>query len=362
MEFYSLKKQLQEHAVRPAGSEKVRAFSQNLTSLFSGYESEVFEYSMPDSRAWSWGSLILMVLAGVACMSHKPFFAVLFVVLPSMLLLWEENGFPLWSKLFSFAKGTGVVLKRGEEPKVVLVVNLDSRPVGLFDRWDPEGKLRISILNAALVGLSLLAFGNFYFPWDYWQYAGVLLSIPPLLVLVDLIFQGVTKGYYSGALDNGSALLLCRMVSDLIGQPHWILLVDGGNVGGQWVSAFVRKYKPSKRVLFLGLERPGAGQVSLAGRHGLWTAVNVPRYLREGLQGAGVGPFVDYSYRRSLAALLSLRGYPALALVGHLDKENMPLLITDTVECIRDDNIEAAGTTVLRLVSLLEEPEDKGVD
>jgi len=45
--------------------------------------------------------------------------------------------------------------------------------------------------------------------------------------------------------------------------------------------------------------------------------------------------------------------------VGQLrGKEESQLMLTDTIECISDKNIQEAGALVLRLVNMIEQPED----
>jgi len=45
--------------------------------------------------------------------------------------------------------------------------------------------------------------------------------------------------------------------------------------------------------------------------------------------------------------------------VGQLrGKEESQLMLTDTVECISDKNIQEAGALVLRLVNMIEQPEE----
>jgi len=39
-------------------------------------------------------------------------------------------------------------------------------------------------------------------------------------------------------------------------------------------------------------------------------------------------------------------------------KEDSQLMLTDTVKCINDKNIQEAGALVLRLVNMIEQPED----
>jgi len=136
--------------------------------------------------------------------------------------------------------------------------------------------------------------------------------------------------------------------------------VDGGNVSGAGIDAFKRRYKLPRNVLFITLERPGAGTVAVARRHGLWSAVGMPKQVVAFLTNeAGINNFTDFSYRRSLGAFLNFRGCASLSVVGQLSgKEESQLMLTDTIECISDKNIQEAGALVLRLVNMIEQPED----
>lgn len=380
MDFRDLKKKLAEFSVRAPGSEQTRKLQEHLKQCFTGYEHETVEFKSPQHRGWSWGSLLLLEVAGLFLLQRNPLLSVVLVVIPALLLLWEENGYVNWSRLFSFTRCQNLVLKKipkrededkdkdeseGKEdysvPHVVFVVNVDSRVEGLWDRFDPEGVGRTAWLNLSLMLSSFTSVLSFYFPIKFWLYVGFVLAVVLLLELVDFVYQGLFHRFYPGALDNGSGMLVLKQISDLLDNvPHWMLFVDGGNVSGAGIDAFKRRYKLPRNVLFITLERPGAGTVAVARRHGLWSAVGMPKQVVAFLTNeAGINNFTDFSYRRSLGAFLNFRGCASLSVVGQLrGKEESQLMLTDTVECISDKNIQEAGALVLRLVNMIEQPED----
>jgi len=122
-------------------------------------------------------------VAGLFLLQRNPLLSVVLVVIPALLLLWEENGYVNWSRLFSFTRCQNLVLKKipkrededkdkdeseGKEdysvPHVVFVVNVDSRVEGLWDRFDPEGVGRTAWLNLSLMLSSFTSVLSFYFP------------------------------------------------------------------------------------------------------------------------------------------------------------------------------------------------------
>jgi len=60
----------------------------------------------------SWGSLLLLEVAGLFLLQRNPLLSVVLVVIPALLLLWEENGYVNWSRLFSFTRCQNLVLKK----------------------------------------------------------------------------------------------------------------------------------------------------------------------------------------------------------------------------------------------------------
>ncbi|ACI17531.2 hypothetical protein COPRO5265_0087 [Coprothermobacter proteolyticus DSM 5265] len=378
MDFRDLKKRLTEFSVRAPGSEQTRKLLEHLKQEFPGYEQETVDFKCPQHKGWSWGSLLLLEVAGLFLLQRRPLLSVILVVIPALLLLWEENGYVNWSRLFSFTRCQNLVLKKMPEqkeaeekentaeqdysvPHVIFVVNVDSRVEGLWDRFDPEGVGRTAWLNLSLMLASFTSVLSFYFPIRFWLYLGLALSVVLLLEMVDFIYQGLFRRFYPGALDNGSGMLVLKQISDLLDNvPHWMLFVDGGNVSGAGIDAFKRRYKLPRNVLFITLERPGAGTVAVARRHGLWSAVGMPKQVVAFLtKEAGINNFTDFSYRRSLGAFLNFRGCASLSVVGQLrGKEESQLMLTDTIECISDKNIQEAGALVLRLVNMIEQPED----
>ena len=378
MDFRDLKKRLTEFSVRAPGSEQTRKLLEHLKQEFPGYAQEAVDFRCPQHKGWSWGSLLLLEVAGLFLLQRRPLLSVILVVIPALLLLWEENGYVNWSRLFSFTRCQNLVLKKMPEqkeseekentaeqdysvPHVIFVVNVDSRVEGLWDRFDPEGVGRTAWLNLSLMLASFTSVLSFYFPIRFWLYLGLALSVVLLLEMVDFIYQGLFHRFYPGALDNGSGILVLKHITDLLKDvPHWMLFVDGGNVCGAGIAAFKRHYKLPKNVLYITLERPGAGTVAVAQRHGLWSAVGMPKQVVAFLtQEAGINSFTDFSYRRSLGAFLNFRGCASLSVVGQLrGKEESQLMLTDTVECISDKNIQEAGALVLRLVNMIEQPED----
>lgn len=376
MDFRDLKKKLTEFSVRAPGSEQTRKLQEHLQQCFTGYEHETVDFKSPQHRGWSWGSLLLLEVAGLFLLQRNPLLSVVLVVIPALLLLWEENGYVNWSRLFSFTRCQNLVLKKvpkqedkdeskGEKnysvPHVVFVVNVDSRVEGLWDRFDPEGVGRTAWLNLTLMLSSFTSLLSYYFPIKFWVYLGLVLAVVLLLELVDFIYQGLFHRFYPGALDNGSGMLVLKQISDLLDNvPHWMLFVDGGNVSGAGIHAFKRRYKLPRNVLFITLERPGAGTVAVARRHGLWSAVSMPKQVMAFLANeAVINNFTDFSYRRSLGAFLNFRGCASVSVVGQLrGKEESQLMLTDTIECIIDKNIQEAGALVLRLVNMIEQPEE----
>ena len=376
MDFRDLKKKLTEFSVRAPGSEQTRKLQEHLQQCFTGYEDETVDFKSPQHRGWSWGSLLLLEVAGLFLLQRNPLLSVVLVVIPALLLLWEENGYVNWSRLFSFTRCQNLVLKKvpkqedkdeseGKKdysvPHVVFVVNVDSRVEGLWDRFDPEGVGRTAWLNLSLMLSSFTSVLSYYFPIKFWVYVGLVLAVVLLLELVDFIYQGLFRRFYPGALDNGSGMLVLKQISDLLDNvPHWMLFVDGGNVSGAGIHAFKRRYKLPRNVLFITLERPGAGTVAVARRHGLWSAVSMPKQVMAFLANeAVISNFTDFSYRRSLGAFLNFRGCASVSVVGQLrGKEESQLMLTDTIECISDKNIQEAGALVLRLVNMIEQPEE----
>jgi len=380
VDFRDLKKKLAEFSVRAPGSEQTRKLQEHLKQCFTGYEHETVDFKSPQHRGWSWGSLLLLEVAGLFLLQRNPLLSVVLVVIPALLLLWEENGYVNWSRLFSFTRCQNLVLKKipkrededkdkdeseGKEdysvPHVVFVVNVDSRVEGLWDRFDPEGVGRTAWLNLSLMLSSFTSVLSFYFPIKFWLYVGFVLAVVLLLELVDFVYQGLFHRFYPGALDNGSGMLvLSKSVTYLTMFHTGCFLWTGGNVSGAGIDAFKRRYKLPRNVLFITLERPGAGTVAVARRHGLWSAVGMPKQVVAFLTNeAGINNFTDFSYRRSLGAFLNFRGCASLSVVGQLrGKEESQLMLTDTVECISDKNIQEAGALVLRLVNMIEQPED----
>lgn len=371
-----MKKKLTEFSVRAPGSEQTRKLQEHLQQCFTGYEHETVDFKSPQHRGWSWGSLLLLEVAGLFLLQRNPLLSVVLVVIPALLLLWEENGYVNWSHLFSFTRCQNLVLKKvpkqedkdeseGKKnysvPHVVFVVNVDSRVEGLWDRFDPEGVGRTAWLNLTLMLSSFTSLLSYYFPIKFWVYVSFVLAVVLLLELVDFIYQGLFHRFYPGALDNGSGMLVLKQISDLLDNvPHWMLFVDGGNVSGAGIHAFKRRYKLPRNVLFITLERPGAGTVAVARRHGLWSAVSMPKQVMAFLANeAVINNFTDFSYRRSLGAFLNFRGCASVSVVGQLrGKEESQLMLTDTIECISDKNIQEAGALVLRLVNMIEQPEE----
>jgi len=376
VDFRDLKKKLTEFSVRAPGSEQTRKLQEHLQQCFTGYEHETVDFKSPQHRGWSWGSLLLLEVAGLFLLQRNPLLSVVLVVIPALLLLWEENGYVNWSRLFSFTRCQNLVLKKvpkqedkdeseGKKdysvPHVVFVVNVDSRVEGLWDRFDPEGVGRTAWLNLTLMLSSFTSLLSYYFPIKFWVYVSFVLAVVLLLELVDFIYQGLFRRFYPGALDNGSGMLVLKQISDLLDNvPHWMLFVDGGNVSGAGIHAFKRRYKLPRNVLFITLERPGAGTVAVARRHGLWSAVSMPKQVMAFLANeAVINNFTDFSYRRSLGAFLNFRGCASVSVVGQLrGKEESQLMLTDTIECISDKNIQEAGALVLRLVNMIEQPEE----
>jgi hypothetical protein len=376
VDFRDLKKKLTEFSVRAPGSEQTRKLQEHLQQCFTGYEHETVDFKSPQHRGWSWGSLLLLEVAGLFLLQRNPLLSVVLVVIPALLLLWEENGYVNWSHLFSFTRCQNLVLKKvpkqedkdeseGKKnysvPHVVFVVNVDSRVEGLWDRFDPEGVGRTAWLNLTLMLSSFTSLLSYYFPIKFWVYVSFVLAVVLLLELVDFIYQGLFHRFYPGALDNGSGMLVLKQISDLLDNvPHWMLFVDGGNVSGAGIHAFKRRYKLPRNVLFITLERPGAGTVAVARRHGLWSAVSMPKQVMAFLANeAVINNFTDFSYRRSLGAFLNFRGCASVSVVGQLrGKEESQLMLTDTIECISDKNIQEAGALVLRLVNMIEQPEE----
>jgi hypothetical protein len=376
VDFRDLKKKLTEFSVRAPGSEQTRKLQEHLQQCFTGYEHETVDFKSPQHRGWSWGSLLLLEVAGLFLLQRNPLLSVVLVVIPALLLLWEENGYVNWSHLFSFTRCQNLVLKKvpkqedkdeseGKKnysvPHVVFVVNVDSRVEGLWDRFDPEGVGRTAWLNLTLMLSSFTSLLSYYFPIKFWVYVSFVLAVVLLLELVDFIYQGLFRRFYPGALDNGSGMLVLKQISDLLDNvPHWMLFVDGGNVSGAGIHAFKRRYKLPRNVLFITLERPGAGTVAVARRHGLWSAVSMPKQVMAFLANeAVINNFTDFSYRRSLGAFLNFRGCASVSVVGQLrGKEESQLMLTDTIECISDKNIQEAGALVLRLVNMIEQPEE----
>jgi len=378
VDFRDLKKKLAEFSVRAPGSEQTHKLLEHLKQEFPGYAQDTVDFKCPQHKGWSWGSLLLLEVAGLFLLQRKPLLSVILVVIPALLLLWEENGYVNWSRLFSFTRCQNLVLKKMPEqkeaeekentteqdyavPHVVFVVNVDSRVEGLWDRFDPEGVGRTAWLNLSLMLASFTSVLSFYFPIRFWLYLGLALLVVLLLEMVDFIYQGLFHHFYPGALDNGSGILVLKHIADLLKDvPHWMLFVDGGNVCGAGIDAFKRHYKLPRNVLYVTLERPGAGTVAVAQRHGLWSAVSMPKQVVAFLtQEADINSFTDFSYRRSLGAFLNFRGCASISVVGQLSrKEESQLMLTDTIECISDKNIQEAGALVLRLVNMIEQPED----
>lgn len=358
MDFYTLKKKLGDYSSRGPGSEKVNKLFDELKKNFSSYEAETITFRSPSHKGWTFASLLIFTIVGLIVLRSRPLLSVILVVVPAMLLLWEENGYVIWSVLFSFTHCQDLVLKKGDEPQIVFVVNADSRVEGLWDRIDPEGITRTSWLNLTLLLASFTTVLSFYFPIKFWLYAGLVICVVLILELLDYLYQGITHHYYPGSLDNGSGMLVLRSISDMVTLPHWIVFVDGGNVGGGGIAAFKKHYKLPRNVLYIALEKPGVGKVAVAQRHGLWSAVTLPKEVKQLLiDKAHIETFSDYSYRRSLAAYLNFRGCAAFAIVGQPSTKNEAnLLLTDTVDCINDQNIQEASSLVLRLVNMLEQP------
>lgn len=362
MDFYNLKKKLSEFSNRVPGSERVEKLFDQLKKAFPAYESETIGFRSPSNKGWPFGSLLLFTVAGLTLMERSPLLSVVLVVISAILLLWEENGYVIWSTLFSFTRCHDLVLKKGgETPHMVFVVNVDSRAEGLWDRFDPEGVGRTSWLNLSLLLASFITVLSYYFPVRFWVYVAVVLDVVLLLQFFDFIYQGLLHRYYPGAVDNGSGILVLQSISDLVNVPHWIVFVDGGNAGGAGIVAFKKHYKLPKNVLYVALEKPGLGKVGVAQRHGLWSAVSLPKEVKAFLsKEANITEFVDYSYRRSLAAYLNFRGCAAFSVVGQpTSKEESKLLLIDTVDCIKDENIQEAGSILLRLVNMFERPSEQ---
>jgi len=53
---------------------------------------------------WKWRGFFLL--------QRNPLLSVVLVVIPALLLLWEENGYVNWSRLFSFTRCQNLVLKK----------------------------------------------------------------------------------------------------------------------------------------------------------------------------------------------------------------------------------------------------------
>ncbi len=267
---------------RPPGSQAEKSAARFVANEMKGLDLEVETqaFRTPVTTAWSEMLVYLFPVIGVIVFPANSHIGFALICLGFIFFLLESYGRSPFSWLQPHHRSQNVLCRikplREAQRTVVLIAHMDSPRTAFYYRPGLIRIVRLAFLLdfmcfAVIFMLFTVSYGGYLLSMEqntldlFWR-LGLILTIPPALSLVALLFKAAAGRAIPGGNENASGVSVLLEIARVYRrrQPHntdlWLVSTGASDAGGVGARRLISRYRRDlKGALFIVLDGVGRG-------------------------------------------------------------------------------------------------------